>query len=174
MLCWFLLNNNVNQLCACMLSYFSRVRLFVIPWTVVCQAPLSMGFSKQENWNGLPFPSPGDLPHPGIEPVSLTSLSPALAEGFLTTSATWEALNQLYIYTFVSILYTCTDVSPPSWASLPYAPPLAPHTVGPHRALRWAPCADSSFPLALVSTWSCMHLSVSLSVRPGLFRRRCV
>ena len=44
----------------------------VIPWIVVCQAPLSMGFSKQEYWSGLPFPSPGDLPDPGIEPGSLT------------------------------------------------------------------------------------------------------
>ena len=46
----------------------SRVRLFVTPWTVAYQAPLSMGFSRQECWSGLPFPSPGDLPDPGIEP----------------------------------------------------------------------------------------------------------
>ena len=46
----------------------SRVRLFVTPWTVAYQAPLSMGFSRQEHWSGLPFPSPGDLPDPGIEP----------------------------------------------------------------------------------------------------------
>ena len=46
----------------------SRVRLFVIPWTVAYQTPLSMGFSRQEYWSGLPFPSPGDLPDPGIEP----------------------------------------------------------------------------------------------------------
>ena len=45
----------------------SRVRLFATPWTVAHQAPLSMGFSRQEYWNGLPFPSPGDLPGPGIE-----------------------------------------------------------------------------------------------------------
>ena len=45
----------------------SRVRLFVTPWTVAYQATLSMGFSRQEYWNGLPFPSPGDLPDPGIE-----------------------------------------------------------------------------------------------------------
>ena len=44
----------------------------VIPWTVACQAPLSMGFSKQEYWNGLPFPFQGDLPNPGIEPGSPT------------------------------------------------------------------------------------------------------
>ena len=48
----------------------SRVRLFVIPWTVADQAPPSMGFSRQECWSGLPFPSPGDLPDPGIEPGS--------------------------------------------------------------------------------------------------------
>ena len=48
----------------------SPVRLFVTPWTVAYQAPLSMGFSRQECWTGLPFPSPGDLPEPGNEPGS--------------------------------------------------------------------------------------------------------
>ena len=48
----------------------SRVRLFATPWTVAHQAPRSVGFSRQEYWNGLPFPSPGDLPDPGIEPRS--------------------------------------------------------------------------------------------------------
>ena len=57
-------------------------------WTVAYQAPLSMGFSRQEYWSGLQCPPPGDLPDPGIEPRSL--LFPALAGGFLTTSATWE------------------------------------------------------------------------------------
>ena len=46
----------------------SRVRLFATPWTVACQAPPSMGFSRQGHWSGLPFPSPGDLPDPVIEP----------------------------------------------------------------------------------------------------------
>ena len=46
----------------------SRVRLFATPWTVAHQAPLCMGFSRQEYWSGLPFPSPADLPDPGIEP----------------------------------------------------------------------------------------------------------
>ena len=58
----------------------SRVQLFVTPWTVAHQAPLSMGFSKQEYWSGLPFPSPGDLPDPGIEPRS-----PALQADALTS-----------------------------------------------------------------------------------------
>ena len=48
----------------------SRVRLFVTPWTVAYEAPLSMEFSRQEYWSGLPYPSPGDLPNPGIEPSS--------------------------------------------------------------------------------------------------------
>ena len=59
-------------------------------WTVACEAPLSMGFSRQEYWSGLPFPPPEDLLNPGIEPVSL--ISSALAGGFLTPRATWEAL----------------------------------------------------------------------------------
>ena len=55
----------------------------VTPWTVACQAPQSMRFPRQEYWSGLPFPSPGDLPDPGIKPVS--PASPALAGGFFTT-----------------------------------------------------------------------------------------
>ena len=50
----------------------SRVQLFATPWTVAYQAHLSIGFSRQEYWSGLPFPSPGDLPNPGIEPESPT------------------------------------------------------------------------------------------------------
>ena len=60
----------------CVLSHFSCVQLFAIPWTVACQAPL-LGFSRQEYWSGLPFPSPGNLPTPGIEPRLFKS--PALA-----------------------------------------------------------------------------------------------
>ena len=77
-------------MCTCILSRFSSVRLFVTLRTAARQTPLSMGFSRQEYWRGLPRPPPGDLPNPGFEPVSLKS--PALAGGFFTTSATWEAL----------------------------------------------------------------------------------
>jgi len=56
--------------CVCVLA-LSQVRLFATPWTVARQAPLSMGFPRQEYWSGLPFPAPGDLPNPGIQPVSL-------------------------------------------------------------------------------------------------------
>ena len=53
------------------LNHFSHVQLFVTPWTIARQAPLSMGFSRQEYWSGLPFLSPGDLLDLGIEPTSL-------------------------------------------------------------------------------------------------------
>ena len=65
-----------TQVCMCACSVISDS---VTPWTVACQTPLSMEFSRQEYWSGLPFPSPGDLPTPGVEPVS-----PALAGGFFT------------------------------------------------------------------------------------------
>ena len=64
---------------------------FATPWSVACQAPLSMGFSRQEYWSELPFPSPGTLPDPGIKPTSL--VSPAMAGRFLTTR---EALSQMF------------------------------------------------------------------------------
>ena len=69
-----------------MLNHFSRIQLFVTLWTGARQALLSVGFCRQEYWSGLPCPLTGDLPDPGIEPVS-----PALASGFFTTSTTWEA-----------------------------------------------------------------------------------
>ena len=69
--------------CVCAKS-LSRVRLFATPWTVAHQAPLSMGFSRQEYWSGLPGPPPGDLPDPGIEPVS--PVAPALQADSLPLS----------------------------------------------------------------------------------------
>ena len=57
--------------CACMLSYFSCVQLCVTQWTIACQVPLSMGFSRQEHWSGLPFSSPGDLSNQGLNPCLL-------------------------------------------------------------------------------------------------------
>ena len=71
------------------LSRFSPVGLFVIPWTVARQVPLSMEFSRLEYCSGSPVPSPWDLPNSGMEPASF--MSPELAGGFFTTSATWEA-----------------------------------------------------------------------------------
>ena len=83
-------------ICVYVLSHFTCVQLFAASWTVAHQAPLSIGFSRQEYWSGLACPSPADLPDPGIEPVSLRS--PSLVGGFFITSATWEALGTLLGY----------------------------------------------------------------------------
>ena len=71
-----------------MLSHFSCVGLFTTPWTVTLQAPLSIGFSRQEYWSELPCPPPGDLSHPGIEPESLVY---CIGRQNVTTSGTWGA-----------------------------------------------------------------------------------
>ena len=94
----------------------SRVRLFATPWTVAHQAPPSMGFSMQEYWNGLPFPSPGDLPNPGITPRS-----PALQADALTSEQdppneergnqwmNWESVEPLgVVVTFFFLCYLTT------------------------------------------------------------------
>ena len=79
------------------LSLFSCVQIFVTLWTVARQAPLSMGFSRQEYWSGLPCPSPEGLPNSGTEPASL--MSPELAGRFFITNATWA----LVLYTHYRI-----------------------------------------------------------------------
>ena len=75
--------------CSLFVQSLSHVLLFATMWTIARQAPLPMGFSRQEYWSELPCPPPRDLPNPGIELGSL--MSPALAGGFFTTSTTWEA-----------------------------------------------------------------------------------
>ena len=87
------ITHNVPDGGVCMLSRVSHGRLLTTLWTVTCQASLSRGLCRQEYRCGLPCPSPEDFPNPGIEPTSL--MSPALAGGLFTTSATWEAtINQ--------------------------------------------------------------------------------
>ena len=87
----------------------SRVQLFATPWTVAHQAPLSMGFSRQEDWSGLPFPSPGDLPKPGIGPrfpalqaEALSSEPPGImeAKGMLPFKllVNWKEQSQISIF----------------------------------------------------------------------------
>ena len=83
------------------------VQLFVTSWTVAHQAPLSMGFSRWEYWNGLPFPTAGDIFDPGMKPMSLAS--PALTGWFFTTSATWEAQKCIY----VSVCVSCSVITKP-------------------------------------------------------------
>ena len=91
-------NKNRTIMHPCMLSCFSCVRLCAALWLIARQAPLSMGFSRQEHWSGLSCPPPEGLPDPGIKPTSLRS--PALAGGFFTTSTTWEAQNYHVIQHF--------------------------------------------------------------------------
>ena len=80
----------------------SHVQLFATPWTVAHQAPPPMGFSRQEYWSGLPFPSPGDLPDPGIEPRS-----PALQADTLTYEPPGKPKN---IYLFISVLVVACGI----------------------------------------------------------------
>ena len=80
-----------SKLCVC--CHFSPSRSSVTPWTVAHPAPLSMGFSRQESWSGLPFPSPRDLPYPAIEPGS-----PALAGGFFTTEPQGKPVYPVIFY----------------------------------------------------------------------------
>ena len=79
----------------CLLSHFSHVQLCATQGTVAHQAPLSMGFSRQEYWSGLPCPPAGDLPNPGIEPASLTSL--ALVGGSLSLAPPGKTLQHVII-----------------------------------------------------------------------------
>ena len=79
-------NNSYGQSLA-VIWLLSHVRLFAVPWTAAHQAPLSMGFSRHEYWSGSPFPSPGDLPDPGIEPVSPTLQAVSCITGGFFTEA---------------------------------------------------------------------------------------
>ena len=82
----------------------SHVQLFATPWNVAHQASLSMEFSRQEYWSGLPFPSPGDQSHLGTEPVSLAS--PALAGRFFTTAPRGKPWNIRLTYKINYTVYT--------------------------------------------------------------------
>ena len=85
-----------------LLCHFSRVRLCAAPKTASYQAPLSLGFSRQEHWSGLPFPSPADLPDPGIKPTC--PMSPALAGKFFTSSST-----NTFFFSSILRIYEMTD-----------------------------------------------------------------
>ena len=96
------------------LSRFSvqNVQLFATLWTVALQAPLSMEYSRQEYWSGLPCPPPGDLPNPGMESTSLTF--PALTGRFFTSSATWQAQKPTS-----EVIQSCLPLCEPMDYSLP-------------------------------------------------------
>ena len=103
------------SLCVC--ESLSHVQLLVTPWTVACQASLPTEFSRQEYWSGLPRPPPGDLPDPGTQPGSF--MSPALAGGLFTTSATWEAQ---YLCAAAKSLQSCLTLCNPIDGSPPGSP----------------------------------------------------
>ena len=109
----------------CILSRFSCVWLFATLWTVACQVPLSMGFSRQEYRSGLSCPSPGDLPDPGMEPTSLGS--PALAGGFFTTNTT------LWLYES-EVAQSCLTLRDPMDGSLQSS---SIHGISQARVLGW-------------------------------------
>ena len=90
---WRKLRYQISCICVRMLSCFSRVQPFGTLWPVAYQVPLSMGFSRQEYWNGLPFLLPWDLPNPGLKPASL--MSPALACGFFTLAPPGKTMDHL-------------------------------------------------------------------------------
>ena len=106
-----------------------------LAWTVAHQTPLFKGFPRQKYWSGLPFPSPEDLPDPGIQPGS-----PALQEDSL------GSLNQLCVYTYPF------SVGPPSHTPLP-TPPRSPQST----RLSSLPCTQQLPTCCLFYTWQCLH-----------------
>ena len=120
----------------------SHVRLSAAPWTIVYQAPLSMGFSRQEYWSGLPFPSPGDLPDSGTEPMP-----PALADGFFTSCTTWITLKWRKQEFFRNIHSRVLCLHPIS-SEVSFSPLLLPHPMGKYPPNPSPPgFLFSSFPL---------------------------
>ena len=108
--------SSAGGVCAVRAQLLSRVWLFATLWTRARQAPLSMGFSRQEYWGGLPCSPPRDLPNPGMEPTSL--MSPSLAGGCFATSATWEALQVRVAINCVTHTHTDTRTRMPQRALL--------------------------------------------------------
>ena len=95
-------------MCAWVLSRLSYIRSFATPWNVACQTPQSIGFSRQEYWSGLPFPSPRDLPDPGIEPGSPASQRDSLLtqlSGFFTSEPPGKPLDSLYVPFSIAIMF---------------------------------------------------------------------
>ena len=104
-----------TYICVCVYA-LSCVQLLVTPWTAACLVPLSMVLSRQEYSSGFPFPIPGDLPNPGIEPLSLAS--PALADRFFTTVTPGKS-----IYTYIrSVAQSCPTLCDPMSCSTPGLP----------------------------------------------------
>ena len=109
-----------GRACACLYTCWATSVVYhsATLWTTACQAPLSMGFSRQEYWNGLPCLPPGDLPDPGMEPMSV--VSPALASRFFTSSATWEACACAYLQLNLYLIWAGQELLYKSMVSLSF------------------------------------------------------
>ena len=154
----------------------SRVQLFATPWTVAYQAPPSMGFSGQEYWSGWPFPSPGDLPDPGIESgtpafqaEALTSEPPGKSYRKVTsTRKPSQTHSPSFSHSVLSLPPESTDVWIPGWRSwlLAFLLPWA-------QAHRSPASVTSPEDPILSITWSSLLLSHSLSATPAHCRMLC-
>ena len=129
-----------------MLNNFSSVRFVATLWTVARQAPLSMRFSRQEYWSGLPCLQPGNRPHSGIEPAALKS--PALAAGFFTTSSTWE---EFVLHLYIN-LETCSVAQ--SYLTLCNPMDCSPSGSSLHRILQARILEWVAMPSSRRSSWS--------------------
>ena len=89
------------------MSCFGCVQLFATPWTVALQVPLTMGFSRQEYWSGLPVPSPGDLPNPGIEPMSL--MSTCIGRQVLYHEGLLGSPSFFFFFLYLFIYFICSE-----------------------------------------------------------------
>ena len=118
------------------MKLLSRVQLFATPWTVAYQAPLSMGFSRQESWSGLPYLPPGNLPDPGIKPMSV--VSPALAGGFFTLAPPGKLYNAPCVCMCVQSRFSPVQLFATLW-TVAYQAPLS---IGFSRQEYWSglPC----------------------------------
>ena len=128
-----------KHLCMCVPSHLSHFQLSANPRSVAHQAPLPMGFSRQESWGGLSCPPPWDPPNPGVKSMSLTFS--ALAGGFYTTSASWKAQEisrmaqkKAMTLRLCSIQFSCSFVSDSLWPHEPQhaRPPCPSPTPGVH------------------------------------------
>ena len=93
----------VEKICLCIISQHDQLRhmrLFATTWTVAHQAPLSMGFSRQEHWSGVPLPSPGDLPDPGIKPRSFALQADCLPSEYRCVYLIQE-IDKIYVYIYI-------------------------------------------------------------------------
>ena len=173
----FLPSESLSECLRSWLCLLSCVWLFVTPWTVACQALLSMGFSRQEYWSGWIFPPPGDLPDPGMEPTFLES--PAFADGLFTTRAIWE-VQEWWQNNMISLQMRNSGFTASCWPvqglfSSNSSSPLAPISRTP---LSSTSCAEFKIAIRMWSLTSspkqirdCCVLELSINVKCDLVRK---